>query len=82
MIGGAAARLRENALVQSGSPDGSLIVFITSNYMNRAENSVNQRLVWNSEVWTMGSGGENAKRVLSGDNLTYFGSVRWSKTGF
>jgi len=81
VIGGAAARLRENALVQSGSPDGSLIVFITSNYMNRAENSVNQRLVWNSEVWTMGSGGENAKRVLSGDNLTYFGSVRWSPDG-
>jgi len=80
-IGGAPAILRENALVQSVSPDGSLIAFITGNHMNGAENSVNRRLLWNSEIWIMGADGENPRKVLSGDNLTYFGSVRWSPDG-
>jgi len=78
VVGGAAAVLRENALVESVSPDGSLIAFITSSHMDSAENAINRRLLWNSEIWTMGPNGENARRVVPGDNLTYFGSVRWS----
>ena len=49
--------------------------------MNVAENAVNTHLVRNSEIWLMDSESENARRVVPGDNLTYFGSVRWSPDG-
>jgi DNA-binding winged helix-turn-helix (wHTH) protein/Tol biopolymer transport system component len=81
VIGGSATILRDNALVQSVSPDGALIAFITSNHMKSAENAINRRLLWNSEIWIMGADGENARIVAPGDNLTYFGSVRWSPDG-
>ena len=81
VMGGAAATLRDNALVESVSPDGLLIAFITSRHMGNAENAINRRLLWNGEIWIMGPDGENARRVVRGDNLTYFGSVRWSPDG-
>lgn len=81
VIGGKATALRDNAFVQSVSPDGSLIAFITSSHVNTAENAINRRLIWNSEIWTMGPDGENARRVVPGDNTTYYGSVRWSPDG-
>jgi DNA-binding winged helix-turn-helix (wHTH) protein/Tol biopolymer transport system component len=81
IIGGAAALLRNNALIQSVSGDGLQITFVTSRYMGSAENAINRRVLWNSEIWTMGPDGEDARRVVSGDNLTYFGSVRWSPDG-
>jgi DNA-binding winged helix-turn-helix (wHTH) protein/Tol biopolymer transport system component len=81
LIGGAAALLRDNALVESVSPDGSVIAFVATGHMSAAENAINRRVMRNSEIWTMGPDGENASRVVSGDNLTYFGSVRWSPDG-
>jgi len=81
VIGGAARVLRENVLVQSASPDGTLIAFIVTRRMSPVENAINRRLMRNSEIWIMASDGENARRVVSGDNLTYFGSVRWSPDG-
>ena len=80
-IGGAATAVRDNAAVQSISPDGSLVAFVTSTHMGSTENEINRRLVWNSEIWTMGPDGENARKVVLGDDLTYFGSVRWSPDG-
>jgi Tol biopolymer transport system component len=81
VIGGAAAVLRDNALVQSASADGSLIAFIATHRMSAAENAINRRVMRNSEIWIMDPDGENARKVVSGDNLTYFGSVRWSPDG-
>jgi DNA-binding winged helix-turn-helix (wHTH) protein len=77
VIGGTADVLRDHALVQSASPDGSLIAFISTDRMSRGENAINRRLMRNSQIWTMRPDGEDARRVVSGDNLTYFGSVRW-----
>jgi eukaryotic-like serine/threonine-protein kinase len=81
VIGGAATPIRDNAHVQSVSPDGLLIAFTSSRDMESPENAINRRLIWNSEIWIMGPDGENASRLVSGDNLTYFGSVRWSPDG-
>ena len=81
VIGGSAYVLRDNALLQSVSPDGSLIAFVANGPMSAEENAINRRLMRNSEIWTMAFDGENARRVVSGDNLTYFGSVRWSPDG-
>lgn len=81
VIGGAATAVRDNALVQAVSPDGSYIAFVTSAHMSSSQNEINRRLIWNSEIWIMGPDGENAQRVVSGDHLTYFGSVRWSPDG-
>jgi DNA-binding winged helix-turn-helix (wHTH) protein/Tol biopolymer transport system component len=81
VVGGSATVLRDNALLQSVSPDGSLIAFVANGPLSAEENAINRRLMRNSEIWTMAFDGENARRVVSGDNLTYFGSVRWSPDG-
>jgi DNA-binding winged helix-turn-helix (wHTH) protein/Tol biopolymer transport system component len=81
VIGGAAAPLRDNALIQSASPDGSLIAFTTGGHLINWGSAINRRLLMDSEIWVMTSRGENAKRVAAGDSLTYFGSVRWSPDG-
>jgi eukaryotic-like serine/threonine-protein kinase len=81
VIGGAAAPLRDNALVHSTSPDGSLIAFTSGNHMTSWGSAINTRLMLDSEIWIMGARGENARRVVAGDALTYFGSVRWSPDG-
>jgi DNA-binding winged helix-turn-helix (wHTH) protein/Tol biopolymer transport system component len=81
VIGGTASVLRENALVQSASPDGSSVAFITSRHMRVGENEINRRLMWDSEIWIVEADGENARRVVPGDKLTYFGSVEWSPDG-
>jgi len=83
VIGGTATRLRDNALVYSVSPDGSLIAFTTGSgsYMMSFEDPSNARSKIKSELWVMGPRGENARRVVAGDDLTYFSSVRWSPDG-
>jgi Tol biopolymer transport system component/DNA-binding winged helix-turn-helix (wHTH) protein len=81
VIGGSANVLRDNAFVQSVSPDGSLIAFVANSQMSGEENAINRRLMRNSEIWMMAFDGENARRIVTGDNLTYFGSVRWSPDG-
>jgi DNA-binding winged helix-turn-helix (wHTH) protein/Tol biopolymer transport system component len=80
VIGGTAAPLRENALVRSVSPDGSLIAFTTGSDL-RAWSSANIPPARLGGVWVMGPRGENARRVVAGDDMTYFGSVRWSPDG-
>jgi Tol biopolymer transport system component len=81
IIGGTAVPLRNNAFIQSASPDGSLIAFTTGSHMTSWGSAINSRLMLDSEIWVMGPRGENARRVVAGDERTYFGSVRWSRDG-
>jgi DNA-binding winged helix-turn-helix (wHTH) protein/Tol biopolymer transport system component len=83
VIGGTVTRLRDNALVYSVSPDGSLIAFTTGSgsYMTSLQDPSNARSKTRSEIWVMGPRGENARRVVAGGDLTYFSSVRWSPDG-
>ncbi len=74
IVGGKAARVRDNALIQSISPDGSLIAFTAGGEATSAANT-------NNEIWLMGPRGENARRVIHGDRATYFDCVRWSPDG-
>jgi DNA-binding winged helix-turn-helix (wHTH) protein/Tol biopolymer transport system component len=71
VMGGKAVRLRENALVQSVSPDASLIAFTTGEEINLGANAKN-------EIWVMGPRGEKAKRIIKGDGADYFDCVQWS----
>jgi len=81
VIGGGASLLRENALVRSVSPDGSMIAFLTVSHSNQPENAMNRHLIRGAEIWTMASDGENARKLLSSTSLTYIGSVAWSPHG-
>jgi Tol biopolymer transport system component len=81
LLGGSATRLRENAFAQSVSPDGSSIAFVTSKQIRTGENALNTRRILNSEIGIMSAEGGNARIVVPGDELTYFGSVRWSPDG-
>jgi len=78
VIGATAVRLRDNALVYSVSPDGSLIAFTTGRDLVSMHN---RPATMNTEIWVMGSGGENARKVIGGDDRIYFGSVQWSPNG-
>jgi DNA-binding winged helix-turn-helix (wHTH) protein/Tol biopolymer transport system component len=78
---GAATRLREDALAYSVSPDGAFIAYTAGSYMLSLENAINLPAAPNSEIWIMGAHGENARRVVAGATLTYFGSIRWSPDG-
>src|SRR5581483_3692087 len=66
---------------QSVSPDGSAIAFIARAHMHSVRNGVDVRRIWNSDIWIMNADGENATRIISGDTLTWFGSIRWSPDG-
>lgn len=77
VIGAAATRLRNNARVYSVSPDGSLIGFTTGRDLVSLHN---RPTMMNSEIWVMGPRGESARKVIAGDDRTYFGAVQWSPT--
>ncbi len=81
LAGGTATPLRDNALVQSVSPDGSLIAFTAGTRMTHWGIASSRRLMFEREIWVMGPQGENAKKVLVGNDLTWFNSVRWSPNG-
>lgn len=81
VIGGAATPLRANALAHTASPDGSLIAFTTGSHLTSWGSAINRRLMLDNEMWLMGPRGENARKVIGGGELTYFGSVRWSPDG-
>jgi DNA-binding winged helix-turn-helix (wHTH) protein/Tol biopolymer transport system component len=81
VIGGAAALVRENALVQSVSPDGSVIAFTTGSFLTVSRGEIIGPRHENGEIWVMGAHGENARRLVPGYDGTYFGSVRWSPDG-
>lgn len=81
VIGGSSTLLRENALIRSVSPDGSTIAFLTGSRSNQPENAMNRHLIRDAEIWIMTTDGENARRILSSNPLTYIGSVVWSPHG-
>jgi eukaryotic-like serine/threonine-protein kinase len=65
-VSGAATLLRDDAAVDSVSPDGSLIAFRSGGHNT------------DQEIWVMGPRGEEARRVLAGNDMTRFDSVHWS----
>lgn len=77
VIGGAAAPLREGALVQSISPDGSLIAFTSERIVPNPTSGT----WWVNDIWVMDSRGGNARKIVASDGLTFFGSVRWAPEG-
>jgi DNA-binding winged helix-turn-helix (wHTH) protein/Tol biopolymer transport system component len=82
VIGGSAVPIRQDALAESISPDGSLIAFTIGRapdweYGNDFENDFMPR----PEIWVMGARGENARRIVAGDDSAAFGPVRWSPDG-
>ena len=78
IVGGAACRLRGNAMPYSISPDGSLIAFTAGNNLISPHNRPS---LMSSEVWVMGPRGENGRRIIGRESGTYFGSVQWSPDG-
>jgi DNA-binding winged helix-turn-helix (wHTH) protein/Tol biopolymer transport system component len=82
VIGGSPTLLRDDVFVQSISPDGSLIAFTVGK--NRpwepfAPDPTSSTT--NKEIWVMGAHGENARKIVSADDRTIFGPVRWSPDG-
>jgi Tol biopolymer transport system component len=82
VVTGSATALRDNALVQSVSPDGSLIAFSTDSSTQAGAVPVPSK-----EIWIMGSSGDHARRVAVADpfplgpGVQGYGSVRWSPDG-
>ena len=70
MLGGAPVKLRDDAVGQSVSPDGSLIAF-TANITQRGDR----------EIWLIAPDGENAHKLLTVDEHTGVGRVLWSPDG-
>ncbi|MFI5095005.1 MAG: protein kinase [Candidatus Acidiferrales bacterium] len=68
--GGPPHRIRNEALLDSISPDGSLISFEThkGKFLDR-------------ELWVMGPGGENARKVFEVDENSSIWGFGWSKDG-
>jgi DNA-binding winged helix-turn-helix (wHTH) protein/Tol biopolymer transport system component len=82
VIGGSAVPIRQDALAESISPDGSLIAFTIGRgpdwaYVTDFENDFTPR----PEIWVMGARGENARRIVASDDSAAFGPVRWSPDG-
>ena len=64
-IGGPPRKLQDDAWRAAVAPDGSAIVFIRTRYPIR-------------DVWMMGAGGENAHRIVAGNQDDTFWQVGWS----
>jgi Tol biopolymer transport system component len=76
VIDGTSTALRDNAVVQSVSPDGSLIAFTLENHFG-----IGGAHSDTDEIWVVGPDGENARKVVAGDRTSCLGSVRWSPDG-
>jgi serine/threonine protein kinase len=70
VIGGAPHFVRDNALVESVSPDGSLVAFTTRWVAHGPR-----------ELWLMTADGNNARKVEEADESSGFVKVRWSPDG-
>jgi DNA-binding winged helix-turn-helix (wHTH) protein/Tol biopolymer transport system component len=81
LVGGTATPLRDDALVQAVSPDGSLIAFTAGARLTHWAGASSHRLMFEREIWVMGPHGENATKLLGGSDVTWFNSVRWSPDG-
>jgi DNA-binding winged helix-turn-helix (wHTH) protein/Tol biopolymer transport system component len=78
VVGGSAVPIRRQALAQSISPDGSMIAFTRS----RAPDwPYYFAFTPEPEIWVMGPRGENARKIIAGDQSTCIGPVRWSPDG-
>ena len=64
-IGGTPRKLQDDAWRGAVAPDGSAIVFIRARYPIR-------------DIWVMGAGGENPRRVVAGAQDDGFWQVGWS----
>ena len=63
-------KLRDKATAYSVSPDGSLISFGTNNGK-----------LGDREIWLMGPGGENARKLFDTDEESSIGGLSWSPDG-
>jgi len=70
LLGGAPRKLRNDGIVGSISPDGSLVA-ITSNWER----------VGPREIWLMGPEGEQARKLWETDANSGFVTLRWSPDG-
>jgi VCBS repeat-containing protein len=70
VLGGAPRFVRDNALVESVSPDGSLVAFTTAWVTHGPR-----------ELWLMAVDGNNARKVEEADESSGFVKVRWSPDG-
>jgi serine/threonine protein kinase/Tol biopolymer transport system component len=70
VLGGAPRFVRDNALVESVSPDGSLIAF-TTRWVAHGPH----------ELWVMTVDGSNARKLEDADESSGFVKVRWSPDG-
>jgi serine/threonine protein kinase len=70
VMGGTRRKLRDDACLQSISPDGTLIAF-TSDRGN----------IGNREIWLMGPDGGQARKIFEADDNGAFVSVEWSPDG-
>jgi serine/threonine protein kinase/Tol biopolymer transport system component len=70
VMGGAPRKLRDDACLQSVSPDGNLIAFTT-----------HRGNVGNREIWLMGENGEQARKICEADENSAFEPVEWSPDG-
>jgi serine/threonine protein kinase/dipeptidyl aminopeptidase/acylaminoacyl peptidase len=70
VMGTAPRRIRDDALANSISPDGSAIAFTT-----------NPGRFGDREIWLMGPDGANARKVYDIDENSALGGVAWSPNG-
>ena len=70
ILGGAPHKLRDNAIAYSVSPDGSLVGFGTK-----------AGRLGNREMWLMGPGGEQARKLFETDEESSLAGLSWSSDG-
>ena len=70
--------IRRQALAQSISPDGLLIAFTISRETGW---QYQYAFTPQPEIWVMGPRGDNARKIIAGDDSTRLGPVRWSPDG-
>lgn len=70
LSGEAPRKLRDEAYLDSISPDGSLISFET-----------HHGKIFHCEIWVMQSNGEHARKVFGVDEDSAIGGLQWSKDG-
>jgi Tol biopolymer transport system component/DNA-binding winged helix-turn-helix (wHTH) protein len=67
VLGGPPHKIRDEAVFDAVSPDGTLIAFETS------KGEFGQR-----EIWLMGANGENARKLYETDESSGIGGLQWS----
>lgn len=81
VVGGSAVPLREGALAQSISPDGSTIAFTSGGPLQDWTNAASTVTREVGDIWVMNSQGGAAKKIVTAGAGVYVGSVRWSPDG-